>query len=252
MEKVKTGIEGLDKILNGGFPKNNIILISGGAGTGKTILCLEYIYNGATKFKEPGVYVSTEQTEEELKNEVSSFGWDFNKLEKEGLVKIVKIDLTKGPRIIKDIKKYVKEIGAKRLVVDSLTTLTEFLSIESFKTKSYELVKSLKEIIPVPLTESIVTKNLLFRILGELKELNCTTLVTSELPEQGNWLSRDTVSEFLCDGVILLHYTGIGGVEGRTIQVRKMRMSKHEGGHFPLDFGPHGLVVGKESLVLIK
>jgi len=248
MERVKTGIEGLDKILNGGIPKNNIVLISGGAGTGKTILSLQYLYNGAKKFKEPGVFISTEQTEKELKEQVGQFGWDLDKLEKKKLIKIFKIDVTKGADTIKEIKKCVKDIKAKRLVVDSLTTLTEFLSTETFKEKGFELVKSLQDIIPVPLTESLVTKNLLFKILDELKKLNCTTLVTSELPEQGNWLSRDTVSEFLCDGVIVLYYVGIGGEESNHLQIRKMRYSNFERGYFPLSFTSTGLAIGKESV----
>lgn len=247
MERVKTGIEGLDKILNGGIPKNNIVLISGGAGTGKTILSLQYLYNGAKKFNEPGVFISTEQTEKELKEQIGQFGWNLDKLEKKKLIKILKIDVTKGVDAIKEIKKCVREIKAKRLVVDSLTTLTEFLSTETFKEKGFELVKSLQDIIPVPLTESLVTKNLLFKILDELKKLECTTLVTSELPEQSNWLSRDTVSEFLCDGVIILHYLGVGEKSFLKLEIRKMRRTTHGHGTFPLKFTDSGLVVYGEE-----
>jgi circadian clock protein KaiC len=254
MERVKTGIEGLDKILNGGLPKGSTVLISGGAGTGKTILSLQYFYNGAKKFNEPGLFISTEQTEKELKEQVKEFGWDLDKLEKRGLIKIVKVDLTKGAEIIKIIKKHVKNIKAKRLVVDSLTTLTEFLSTATFKEKGFELVKSLQDIVPVPLTESLVTKNILFKILDELKKLNCTILVTSELPEQSNWLSRDTVSEFLCDGVIILHYVGIGGIETASLQIRKMRYSSYEKGYVPFEITKGGIKLKPEEVttVLLK
>ena len=65
-DKVKTGIEGLDKALNGGIPFGNIVLVSGGAGTGKSTLCLQYLVNGITKFNEKGLYISTEQAKPEL------------------------------------------------------------------------------------------------------------------------------------------------------------------------------------------
>jgi len=66
MDRVKTGIEGLDKALNGGIPYRNVVLVSGGAGTGKSTLCLQYLVNGAKLYGEKGLYISTEQSREEL------------------------------------------------------------------------------------------------------------------------------------------------------------------------------------------
>ena len=77
IERVKTGIEGLDKALNGGIPKKNIVLVSGGAGTGKSTLCMQYLVNGC-KMGEKGLYISTEQNESELKKAASNFGWDLD------------------------------------------------------------------------------------------------------------------------------------------------------------------------------
>jgi circadian clock protein KaiC len=82
IERVHTGIPGLDHVLEGGFPKGARVLIAGGAGCGKTICCGQYLYKGATKFGEPGVYVSTEEPPSEFKANMLRFGWDFKRLEK--------------------------------------------------------------------------------------------------------------------------------------------------------------------------
>jgi circadian clock protein KaiC len=205
MEKVKTGIEGLDEALNGGIPKGNVILVSGSAGTGKTFLGMSFLYYGAIKFNEPGVLVSTDQTEKEVREQAKDLNWNLEQLEKKKLLRIHHIDVTeeKDMGYLKKIEKLVKETKAKRVVIDSLTTLTEFLAPAEVK-KSTKLFEALDSIVTVPLSESIVAKTILIKIIKKLKELGCTSIVTSELPEEGNWLSRDTVSEFLCDGVITL------------------------------------------------
>jgi circadian clock protein KaiC len=191
--------------LHGGIPKGNIILISGSAGTGKTLLCLSFIYYGATKFNEPGIYISTDQTPEELKLEAKNFGWDLEDLEKKKMLRIYHIDVTeeKDFNYLKKLDKLAKEIKVKRIVLDSITTVTEFLAPLELK-KGTKLFESLDAIIPVSMSEAIVAKNTLMKIIKHLKSTGCTCLVTSELPEEGNWLSRDTCSEFLVDGVITL------------------------------------------------
>jgi circadian clock protein KaiC len=205
MERVKTGIEGLDQALSGGIPRGNVILVSGSAGTGKTLLCLSFIYYGAKNFKEPGIYVSTDQTPEELKAEASNFGWDLEALEKKKMLKLHYVDLTKEEDLnyLQKLSKIAKEIKAKRIVLDSLTTLTEFLAPMELKkgTKLFEILDTLS---PVAVSESLLVKNVVMKIIKHLKATKCTCMVTSELPEEGNWLSRDTVSEFLVDGVITL------------------------------------------------
>jgi circadian clock protein KaiC len=171
-KKVKTGVSGLDKVLNGGIPKGSIILISGATGTGKTILCLEFVYHGAKMFKEPGVFLSTEQSEEDLKNQLKSFGWDCDSLIKKNLLYIEKIDLTKCGDVVEKVTSIVQKTKAKRLVLDSLTTLTEFLSPAEIEEKDgIELIKTIEKIFPIPLSEGLVTKSILFRLIGKLKNL---------------------------------------------------------------------------------
>jgi len=245
IQKIKTGISGLDKILIGGIPKGSTVLVSGAAGTGKTIFCLEFVYRGANKFKEPSVFVTTEQSIEELKNQLKSFGWDPDILIKKNLLRIERINIIKGDNFVGKITKLVKEIKAKRLVIDSLTTLSEFFASADIEGKrGVELIKTVESIVPIPLSESLVAKTTLFKLIEELKNLNCTTLVTSELPEQGNWLSRDTVSEFICDGVIILRYLeyAAGGMP-RSMLVRKMRGTKYDTSVFSMDITDDGIKI---------
>jgi KaiC/GvpD/RAD55 family RecA-like ATPase len=248
MEKVKTGIVGLDDLLDGGIPKNNILLISGGAGTGKTIMSLQYIYNGAKLYNEPGVYVSTDQTEDEIRNQAKAFGWDLKDLEKKKMIRLMHIDITtvKDHEYLRKISAMIKSIKAKRLVLDSMTTLTEFLAPSEIKDNS-KLFDMMGSVIPVSMTETMLAKNTIAKVIKQFKDTNCTAVVTSELPETTNWLSRDTVSEFLCDGVILLHYMALGEKDFSHLEVRKMRQTKHKRGTFELHFTPKGLEVKEEE-----
>ncbi|MBS3065685.1 hypothetical protein J4229_01425 [Candidatus Pacearchaeota archaeon] len=84
-ERIPTGIKGFDELVQGGFPRNSSVLICGGPGTGKTIFGMEYIINGATKYKEKGLYITFEQRAESLRGQALQFGWNISKLEKKDL-----------------------------------------------------------------------------------------------------------------------------------------------------------------------
>ena len=244
MERVPTGIEGLDQALNGGIPKGNVILVSGSAGTGKTLLGLSFIYYGATKFNEPGIFISTDQTPEEIRMQAKNFGWDLEELEKKNMLRLYHIDVTseKDMAYLKKLDKLAKEINAKRIVLDSLTTVTEFLTPMEIK-KGTKLFQTLEAIVPVPMSEAIIAKNVLMRIIKHLKSTGCTCIVTSELPEEGNWLSRDTCSEFLADGVILLRYFEYATGKPRSLIVRKLRYSSHSTEPWDMDITEKGIEV---------
>src|SRR3989338_11646431 len=125
MNRVKTGIKGLDELIQGGIPEGSTVLISGGAGTCKTILGMTYIYEGAKQYKEPGLYVTLEENKRNIMWNMQSFSWDIKPFEEKNLIKIYKLNLNPKDSVevqvdaeLKEISKIVKEIGAKRLVVD--------------------------------------------------------------------------------------------------------------------------------------
>ena len=125
MERIRTGIKNLDSLFQGGLIKNSITLISGAPGTGKTIISLGYIYNGAHELNETGLYVTFEQPVYDLRSQALQFGWDFAKQEKKGKIYILSIPIEEiHKETLNLIGQLVKKYKAQRLVIDSLSTLT--------------------------------------------------------------------------------------------------------------------------------
>ncbi|VVB75009.1 Putative flagella-related protein H [uncultured archaeon] len=242
--RTKTGIQGLDKALNGGFPQGNIVLVSGGAGTGKSTFCLQFLVNGATLFGEKGLYVSTEQNRAELAKQAAGFDWKLADLEQRGLIKVVYFDIT-GPDGFSDqLNKLITEFKPKRLIIDSLTTLTDSLIVSGMgEDKAFSLVQIAETVNPIPRTEQIITKNILYSLFREIKKSGITTLLTTELPEDQRTLSADGVSEFIADGVLLLNAVPVGDTLNRSILVRKMRYTKIDAGMKSYDIIESGISI---------
>ncbi|MEK6943639.1 MAG: ATPase domain-containing protein [Nanoarchaeota archaeon] len=229
MDKVKTGIKGFDKLVDGGFPRGKSILLSGTPGTCKTIFALQFLHNGAMESKEKGLYISFEERTQSLKNQALQFGWDFDKLEKSGMVKIISIP----PKSIKEstaaeIIKMANEGNIKRLVVDSLSVLS--INAPTTYTKVSELT-------------NISIKRFMYRFINDLRDSNSN--ITSLLISQttNGQLSRDTVSEFICDGIIHISYESLGGDYSRSLIIRKMRETNNDEDVHPLEIGKNGLIV---------
>lgn len=245
--RTKTGIQGLDKALNGGFPNGNMVLVSGGAGTGKSTFCLQFIINGASVFGEKGLYLSTEQNREELYKQASVFNWKLQELEQRGLIKIIYYDPTTGEGFPQTFNDAVEQFKPKRIVVDSLTTLIDSLLISGISDdKGFSLVQIAETVNPIPRTDQIVTKHVLYSLFKVLKAFKITTLLTTEMPEDGKTLSADGVSEFVADGVLVLHYVGVGSVDFRSMAIRKMRYTDHAKSTLAYAIEPSGIAI-KES-----
>ena len=245
IKRVKTNIPGFDRLVQGGFPENSVVLICGTPGTAKTIFGLQYIYNGAAIFKEKGLYISFEQSEDSLKSQASMFGWDFDKLVKKNLVKIKYIPVTElSPKTIDYIEKEVKTKKYKRLVIDSVSTLAInapiYTSIEDISL--VDIVRK-KSFFSPPIVGDFITRRFIYHFIDRLHKLNCTTLLISEASEKGEYLSRDTISEFVCDGVILMTFESMGGKYSRSLMVRKMRNTKNDEDIHPVEITSKGLKI---------
>jgi len=124
IERIKTGINGLDQILKGGLRKNSSILITGAPGTGKTIMALQFIYYGAKKYNENGIFIATEETLSDLRNYSKNFGMNFEHMEKKGKIFLIEKQLAMlkgGISSIKGMLDLIKKKNIERVALDSLT-----------------------------------------------------------------------------------------------------------------------------------
>lgn len=225
LNRVRTGIEGFDELVQGGFPRGQTILVTGGAGTGKSTFAMQFLYKGAKVYDEPGVYVTLEESIPSIIRNASAYGWDVETLQKKSLMALVDI----APAVAGQLRKiepadvfsaianHCKRIGAKRIVIDPITVL-------GLQTDS-----------PMQLRQDLI------RFSSLLKQLDSTVIFVTEIPEDSHALSRFGVEEFISDGVIVLYYARIGGTRIRGIEVRKMRGSSHKEGVFPFGIGEAGL-----------
>ncbi len=220
-KQIKTGVKGLDEILDGGIPMNNLITVSGGPGSGKTILCLQFIHAGAKKYNEPGVFVSLEEEPNRLMKTAEGFGWDFQKLIDEKKIIMIKTPLYKFDVLKNIIRDSVYKIKAKRLVIDPGALFALFFDR------------------PIDVRKALVE-------LGNmLKKLNCTTIITTE--EVG--ASDFNQGDFSSDGIIFTYHTKIANEFIRMIAVIKMRGTSHSEKLHPLRFVKKGLEVLAEEEV---
>ncbi len=227
-KRVKTGISGFDELIEGGLPVGKCILLSGTPGTGKTIFSLQYAYNGATLYNEKGLYVSFEEDKHSLKSQAAKFGWDFDKLEKEGKVVMMNIPVREiNENTAKEIIGYVKNKGVSRLVIDSLSALS--INIPTTHTNIADITE-------------IYIKRFIYGFISELRNMDGVTSILISQTTDGQ-LSRDTVSEFICDGIILVSYESMGGDYSRSMIVRKMREVKNDDDVHPVEIGRKGMIV---------
>jgi len=202
MEQVPTGIKGLDTLLRGGLPKGSTTLVSGTPGTGKTILSVQFLVNGYLQAKEKGFYISLEEDVDRMEKYMSkAFGWPIRELRKKGNLIMMRSDVYDFEKFKDLIETTIEKNGIERVVIDPITVISLFFE------KPLEIRRSLLELDRM------------------LKKLNCTSLLTCEIPEGTNAISSFGIEEFTSDGIIILTYQ-IGAPRG--IVIRKMRLVDHD------------------------
>lgn len=204
-DRVQTGIPSLDRIIEGGLCRGDTIIVAGQPGTGKTTLGLQFLYHGATRCGENGVYASVIESEEKLKRNAKRFGWDLDRLEREGKLQLVPLQSTMKAGVstaLETVLESLHSINARRLVFDSLSALmTAFESQAEARSFLHIMVKF-------------------------LEGANCTTLMVSEVP----WGKRQlgtSFEEFLGDGLIVLDASFDNSRVRRRVYVPKMRGTEH-------------------------
>ena len=226
LQKCPTGIKGFDEITEGGLPKNRTTLVSGSAGSGKTLLGIDFLINGAIQFKEPGVFMSFEETEDELYTDVASLNLDLQGLVLQNKILIEHVILER-----KDIQETdfnleglfvrlehaIDSVGAKRVVLDSIESI--FAGITNIGIFRLEIK----------------------RLFRWLKEKQVTAIVTGE-PAQENY-TRHGLEQYISDCIILLDNRVNEQIAIRRVRVVKYRGSKHGTNEYPFVIDKDGLSV---------
>jgi KaiC/GvpD/RAD55 family RecA-like ATPase len=244
--RVKSGIRGFDELVQGGIPQGSSVVVCGTPGTGKTIFALEFLFRGATEFNDKCLYVTFEQTVDALKQQASMFGWNLEPLLKSKKLEIWSIPIDDLDHTVGDtILGYVKTKNIKRLVVDSLSTLAINAPIYQ-PVKDIALVDIMKQksFFSPPILGDIIVRRYIYSLVNELQHVkHCTTLLISEGTNGGEYLTRDTVSEFASDGIVHLAFESVASGYARSITVRKLRETKNDPNTHPLEIAKTGVVV---------
>jgi circadian clock protein KaiC len=225
--KSPTGIQGFDEITNGGLPSGRPILVCGGAGCGKTLFGMEFLVRGATQFNEPGVFMSFEETNEELIKNVASLGFDLEDLVKHKKIALDHVHIERSE--IEETGEYdleglfirlgyaIDSIGAKRVVMDTIESLF------------------------AGLPNQLILRAELRRLFRWLKEKGVTSIITGERGEET--LTRQGLEEYVSDCVIMLDHRVSEQSSTRRLRVVKYRGSLHGTNEYPFLIDENGFSV---------
>lgn len=231
-ERLPTGISGLDWVSQGGFPRGRATLVAGTAGSGKTIFSAQFLVTGIQQRAEPGVFVTFEETANDIRRNLYTLGWDVERWEKEKRWRFVDASPVSGDTsivagdydlsaLLARIEHAVSDIGAGRVAVDSLGALFTYLN------------------------DLRLVRNELHRMTRRLKELGVTTVLTAERKDDYGDLTRYNVEEFVADNVVILRNVLAAEKRRRTLEILKIRGGPHHKGEFPFT------ILRTEGVVLI-
>ena len=227
--RLKTGIATLDELLGDGIPRGSSLLVAGAAGTGKTVMLLEFLYRGA-RAGEKGILFSFEETEERLRATARGLGWNLDAELERGMVAIVFIPqpdiLVEGDLLM--MKERIEAMGAKRVAIDSV-------SVFLYK-----------------VAESSRVRTKIFQLATIVQNVGAVGFFATDIPYGANQLSRYGVEETVVDGAILLSATEQGLERQRYLEVYKLRNTAHTTGRHEMTIGAGGITVSSHHAVKAK
>jgi len=228
IERISSGVHGLDEMLGGGFPRGHIIVAIGGSGTGKTTLALHYILDGLLK-GESGIYISIEEEKESLISAASAYGWNIEKYIKDNKLAILKLDLsdikTTARRIKNELPELIRSFGAKRLVIDSITLFSMMFD------------------------DTIERRIRIFGLNSAIKKAGITALYTAEVNVDNPNYSKDGMIEYSADGVVFLQQNESEKNIKMIMRVIKMRKIQHDRLYRLYEITDKGLLVYPNEMV---
>jgi len=234
LSKVASGIPGFDEISHGGIPKGRTTLVSGTTGSGKTVFSTQFLYEGTVEFDENGVFVTFEETPQDIIRNTKGFGWNIDKLVKENKWAFVDASLDDSSSVevgqydlgafLARIAYAIKKVKAKRVVIDSVSALFTHYHDHG------------------------VVRRELHKLAANLKKSNVTCILTAERPLEDGGISRYGVEEFVSDNVILLHNRpNLQEERERTVEILKFRGLPHDSEEAPLLVSVKGMNIYPRS-----
>ena len=228
IERIKSGVPDLDRMMQGGFEKNSAVLLCGGGGSGKSIFGCQFLIEGI-KNNETGIYISFEEKKEKFYQHMEGFGWDLQKLEAEGKFVFIRYTPKKMLEIVKqggkDLKQAVADLNAGRIVIDSLSAYAALFSTEH---EEHEMLVSLFEMVA---------------------DWECTSIVIAE-DEKAIDDRKSTVMGFMADSIIYLYELIRDEKMERALQIVKMRGTKHDYRIVPMKIDSKGVSVHSHETFL--
>jgi circadian clock protein KaiC len=229
VQKLVTGIASFDLIAEGGLPRNRTTLLSGTAGSGKTVFAIEFLAAGI-EAGDNGVFVTFEESPRDIRQNMRSFGWDLVRWEQEGALAIVDASPDPETEVIESgsfdlgallarVENAVRRVGATRVSIDSLGAM-----FSQFRDQS-------------------LVRRELFRIASALKEMGVTAVMTAERTQDYGAIARFGVEEFIADNVMVLRNVLEEEKRRRTIEILKFRGTNHQKGEFPFTIVQDGGIV---------
>jgi circadian clock protein KaiC len=240
VQKLPTGIPSFDVIAKGGLPKNRTTLVSGTAGSGKTVFAMQFLAAGIRAVGETGVFVTFEESAADIRKNMQSFGWDLEQWEREK--KLAFVDASPDPDVeiiesgsfdlgalLARVQHAVNKVGATRVSVDSLGAVFSQFSDQS------------------------IVRRELFRIASALKSMGVTAVLTAERTNDYGPVARFGVEEFIADNVMILRNVLEGENRRRTVEILKFRGTDHQKGEVPFTIIPDGgLIVIPLSAIQLR
>jgi circadian clock protein KaiC len=227
VRKIRTMIEGLDEISHGGIPQGRTTIVSGTSGTGKTLLAIQFLYHGIKYFDYPGLFVTFEESPTDIIQNAYSFGWDLQQLIDEH--KLFILDASPDPEgqevvgnfdlsaLIERIQYAIRKYKAKLVSIDSITAVFQ----------QYDAAP--------------VVRREIFRLVARLKQLNVTSIMTTERIDEYGPIARYGVEEFVTDNVAIVRNVLEGERRRRTIEILKLRGTTHMKGEYPFTITGDGI-----------
>ncbi len=219
VQRIQTGIQGFDTISRGGLPEGRTTLVSGTAGSGKTIFGSQFLACGIQKYDQNGIFITFEETPDDIRRNLHSFGWPIQQWERENRWTFIDVspDVTQEQvtgefdlsALVVRIKRAAEQTGARRITIDSLSGI-------------YNLFVDKERV-----------RQELYRIIQTVNDLGLTTVLTAERLQDDGKLSRYGVEQFVSDNVLLLRNELDDEIRRRSVEILKFRGCDHNKGEYP-------------------